>query len=89
VGRSASRMVEGYGYTPSNDVTPPLRILSFAYACKSGQVSQPRAGWAWSRMLARLGETWVSTRRDDRTASEVPAEALPRPPDATRAADLR
>ena len=67
----------------------PLRILAFAYACEPGQGSEPGAGWAWSWMLARPGETWVITRPDDRAASEVPAEALPRPPDAARAADLR
>ena len=67
----------------------PLRILAFAYACEPGQGSEPEAGWAWSRMLAGLGETWVITRRDYQAASEVLAEALPRPPDAARAADLR
>jgi NAD(P)-dependent dehydrogenase (short-subunit alcohol dehydrogenase family) len=66
-----------------------LRILAFAYACEPGQGSEPGAGWAWSRMLARLGETWVITRRDYQAASEVLAEALPRPPDAARAGDLR
>jgi hypothetical protein len=48
-----------------------------------------RAGWAWSRMLARLGETRVITRRDYRAANELPADALLRPPDVARAADLR
>jgi hypothetical protein len=40
-------------------------------------------------MLAPLGETWVITRRDYQVASELLAEALPRPPDAARVADLR
>jgi hypothetical protein len=67
----------------------PLRILAFAYACEPGQGCEPGAGWAWSRMLARLGETWVITRRDYQAAIELLAEALPRPPDAARVADLR
>ena len=67
----------------------PLRILAFAYACEPGQSPEPGAGWAWSRMLARLGETWVITRLDYQAASELLAEALPRPLVVTRAADLR
>jgi hypothetical protein len=67
----------------------PLRILAIAYPCEPGQNCEPGAGWAWSRMLARLGETWGITRRDYRAASELLAEARPRPPDAARAADLR
>jgi hypothetical protein len=67
----------------------PLRILAFSYACEPGQGAEPGAGWVWSRMLARLGETWVITRHDYQAASELLAEALPRPHDATRAADLR
>jgi hypothetical protein len=67
----------------------PLRIPAFAYACEPGQGSEPAAEWAWSRILARLGETWVINRRDYQAASELVAEALPRPPDAARVADLR
>src|SRR6266545_1478142 len=48
----------------------PMRILAFAYACEPGQGSEPGAGWAWSRMLARLGETWVITRRDYQASIE-------------------
>jgi hypothetical protein len=66
----------------------PLRILPFAYACEPGQGSEQGAGCAWSRVLARPGETWVITRRDYQAASELLAEAIPRPPDAARA-DLR
>jgi hypothetical protein len=66
----------------------PLRILAFAYACEPGRGSEQGAGWAWSRMLARLGETWLITRSDYHAASELPAEALPRPPDAARVPDL-
>jgi hypothetical protein len=66
-----------------------LRILAFTSAGEPGHGSEPGAGWAWSRMLARLGETWVITRRDYHAASELLAEALLRPPDAARAADFR
>jgi hypothetical protein len=48
-----------------------------------------RARWACFRMLGRMGEAWLITRRDDQAARELLAEALPGPPDAARAADLR
>jgi NAD(P)-dependent dehydrogenase (short-subunit alcohol dehydrogenase family) len=67
----------------------PLRIFPFAYACEPGQGSEPGAGWAWSRMLARLGRDVVITRRDYQAVSELLEEALPRSPYAARAADLR
>jgi hypothetical protein len=43
-----------------------MRALIFAYACEPDQGSEPRAGWAWSRMLARMGEVWVITRANNR-----------------------
>jgi glycosyltransferase involved in cell wall biosynthesis len=55
----------------------PLRILAFAYACEPGQGSEPGAGWAWSRMLARLGEAWVITRRDYQAAIEHALRSVP------------
>ena len=67
----------------------PLRIIAFAYAYEPVQGSEPEAGWAWSRVLARLGETWVIPRREDQAASELLAEARPRPPGAARVGDLR
>src|SRR5918995_7456100 len=78
----------GFGIEPSSatdsaaeaDATPRVRkrILAFAYACDPGQGSEPGVGWAWSRMLARLGETWVITRRDYQASIE---EALPSIPE--------
>ena len=47
-----------------------VRILAIAYACEPGKGSEPGAGWIWSRMLARVGETWVITRRNNRSAIE-------------------
>lgn len=38
------------------------RILAIAYACMPGVGSEPGAGWAWARILAGIGETWVLTR---------------------------
>src|SRR6266545_1738049 len=55
----------------------PFRILAFAYACEPGHGSEPGAGWAWSRMLARLGETWVITRRDYQAAIEDALRSVP------------
>jgi glycosyltransferase involved in cell wall biosynthesis len=54
-----------------------LRILAFAYACEPGRGSEPGAGWAWSRMLAHLGETWVITRRDYQASIEDALPSLP------------
>jgi glycosyltransferase involved in cell wall biosynthesis len=53
------------------------RILAFAYACEPGRGSEPGAGWAWSRMLARLGETWVITRRDYQVSIERELRSMP------------
>ncbi len=47
-----------------------VRILVIAYACEPGRGSEPGAGWMWSRMLARLGETCVVTRSNNRSAVE-------------------
>jgi glycosyltransferase involved in cell wall biosynthesis len=55
----------------------PMRILAFAYACQPGKGSEPGAGWAWSRMLARLGETWVITRRDYQPSIEEALRSVP------------
>ena len=54
-----------------------MKILAFAYACEPERGSEPGAGWAWARMLAQQGETWVITRRDyrlDRGALEAVPE---------------
>jgi len=52
-----------------------MRILALAYACEPGTGSEPGTGWMWSRMLARLGDTTVITRMNNRSAIE-PALAL-------------
>jgi len=57
--------------------TTSLRILAFAYACEPGRGSEPGAGWAWARMLARLGETWVITRRDYEASIEQALGSIP------------
>jgi glycosyltransferase involved in cell wall biosynthesis len=54
-----------------------VRILVFAYACEPGKGSEPEAGWMWSRMLARLGETWVITRANNREAIESQLHRIP------------
>ncbi len=47
-----------------------MRILALAYACEPGEGSEPGAGWAWARMLARMGDTWVITRSNNRDVIE-------------------
>jgi glycosyltransferase involved in cell wall biosynthesis len=46
------------------------RILAFDYACEPTEGSEPGAGWAWARILARLGHTWVVTRANNRAPIE-------------------
>jgi glycosyltransferase involved in cell wall biosynthesis len=53
------------------------RILAFAYACDPQAGSEPGAGWAWARLLARIGETWVITRCNNRSAIEAELRAVP------------
>jgi glycosyltransferase involved in cell wall biosynthesis len=54
-----------------------LRMLVFAYACEPQRGGEPEAGWIWSRMLARIGETWVMTRTNNREVIESHMEDLP------------
>ena len=54
-----------------------MRILAFAYACEPARGSEPGAGWAWTRMLAQLGETWVITRRDYQASIEEAVLSVP------------
>jgi len=58
-------------------LTTPMRILAFAYACEPDRGSEPGAGWAWARMLARIGETWVITRRDYESSIERALRSVP------------
>ena len=53
-----------------------MRILAIAYACEPGKGSEPGAGWAWSRMLARLGDTLVITRANNRGGIEDSLSSL-------------
>ena len=52
------------------EINRNVRILAIAYACEPRKGSEPGAGWIWSRMLACLGETWVITRSNNRSAIE-------------------
>lgn len=38
------------------------RILAIAYTCMPDVGSEPEAGWAWARIAAGIGDTWVLTR---------------------------
>jgi glycosyltransferase involved in cell wall biosynthesis len=53
------------------------RIVAFAYACEPDEGSEPEAGWVWARMLARLGDTWVVTRANNRVPIERAVAATP------------
>jgi len=58
-----------------------MRIMAFAYACEPGRGSEPGAGWAWARMLARIADVCVITRRDYQEAID---QALPLLPERER-----
>jgi glycosyltransferase involved in cell wall biosynthesis len=53
------------------------RLLAFAYACDPDAGSEPGAGWAWACTLARIGETWVITRHNNRAAIEARLRSEP------------
>lgn len=55
-----------------------MKILALAYACEPTKGSEPGVGWMWSRLLARLGETTVLTRSNNRALIE---SALPSTPE--------
>ena len=48
-----------------------LRIIAFAYACEPDKGSEPGAGWVWSQMLTSLGQVWIVTRANNRSAIEA------------------
>jgi glycosyltransferase involved in cell wall biosynthesis len=54
-----------------------MKILAFAYACEPDKGSEPGAGWVWARMIARLGETWVLTRKNNRPVIEGALASIP------------
>jgi glycosyltransferase involved in cell wall biosynthesis len=67
-----------------SDDRPPRRqrrIVAFAYACEPDRGSEPAAGWRWAQMLARLGETWIITRSNNRAIIERELETTGRIPD--------
>jgi hypothetical protein len=49
-----------------------VRIVAFAYACEPESGSEPGAGWMW----ARLGESWLITRANNRAAIEASLPAV-------------
>jgi glycosyltransferase involved in cell wall biosynthesis len=53
-----------------------VRIVAFAYACEPESGSEPGVGWMWARMLARLGETWIVTRENNRAAIDAALPAI-------------
>lgn len=53
------------------------RFVVFAYGCEPDKGSEPGAGWIWSRMIARIGETWVITRENNRPSIEKHLPSVP------------
>ena len=54
-----------------------MKILAFAYACEPQKGSEPGAGWGWARLLARLGDTWIITRANNKEAIEAELSSTP------------
>jgi glycosyltransferase involved in cell wall biosynthesis len=54
-----------------------MKVLVVAYACAPGEGSEPGAGWAFARMIARTGEAWVITRRNNQSAIEQVLPSVP------------
>jgi glycosyltransferase involved in cell wall biosynthesis len=54
-----------------------VRILAFAYACEPERGSEPGAGWSLARILARMGDTWVITRSNNRAAIDAGLPDVP------------
>ena len=54
-----------------------MRVLVFAYACEPGEGSEPGAGWAFARMLTRLGDVTVITRANNQGAIEAGLDQIP------------
>jgi glycosyltransferase involved in cell wall biosynthesis len=59
------------------EAQPGIRILAFAPACHPHKGSERGVGWLWSRLAARLGETWVITRAGNRDAIEAALPGIP------------
>jgi glycosyltransferase involved in cell wall biosynthesis len=58
-----------------------MTILAIAYACEPDEGSEPGAGWALARCLARMDHTVVITRANNQTPIEA---GLPRCPERDR-----
>jgi glycosyltransferase involved in cell wall biosynthesis len=56
---------------------PGERVLAFAYACEPGKGSEPAAGWTWARILARVFDTTIITRANNRAAIESALGLIP------------
>jgi glycosyltransferase involved in cell wall biosynthesis len=54
-----------------------VKILALAYACEPTKGSEPGVGWMWSRLLARLGDTTVLTRSNNRQLIEAALSSTP------------
>ena len=54
-----------------------MKVLISAYACEPGRGSEPEVGWNWVLETARLHETWVFTRSNNRGAIEAALGSVP------------
>ncbi|HTS15724.1 MAG TPA: glycosyltransferase [Candidatus Sulfotelmatobacter sp.] len=59
------------------------RILAIAYVCMPGVGSEPGTGFAWARILAGIGETWILTRPWPARRAELEAAVAAAPEGAS------
>jgi glycosyltransferase involved in cell wall biosynthesis len=55
----------------------PTQILAFAYACEPDKGGEPGAGWTWARMLGRVGQVVVLTRKNNRASIDKALPSIP------------
>ena len=65
-------------------MTPRLKVLLSAFACRPGKGSEPEVGWRWALGMARYHDVTVLTQPKHRAGIEQALAALP--PDVPRPA---
>jgi glycosyltransferase involved in cell wall biosynthesis len=56
-----------------------MKILVSAYACEPNKGSEPGVGWNWVKVISRQHDTWVLTRKNNRSSIERELMSNPDP----------
>src|SRR4051794_24932455 len=54
-----------------------MKVLVNAYACEPDKGSEPGAGWAWVRAIAKQHEVWLLTRANNQASIEAALTSEP------------